>query len=212
MRCSTSHEPCVSRWVGLCLTGAVAVSLVGCGAESVSGSEPAEEPVSSRLPARAVVAEKRAPDKVAAFYELPEGAVRVTGVVFVADEDMQPRKPFQSGAVVAIKRGFYDQFRLAARGPWKARIIDGRNFPLPGRLFADRDVLRYNLDAGGTYAFTLTPGDYVMCLGNLSEVEADAPSPDVWVERVFDVVITGEDLQTIVPVLDRVSGELAILR
>ncbi len=102
--------------------------------------------------------------------------------------------------------------RLDARGPWKSGLLIGRDFPMPLRLLAEPDVHHSDLAAGGTFALTIPPGDYVLCLADLSEIDK-ASSPldeDPWVDRVFDVVVTDEHFQTIVPVLNRATGELAV--
>ena len=206
-------NPSLFRLAGLCLAGALPVSLAACGAGSVSGSEPAPNPVAASPPPVPVVAASPRHDPLTAYYELPEGTVRLTGVVFVADENMQPHRPFASGVVIAMTQQRYQQFRLDARGPWKSALLIGRDFPMPLSLLADPDVHRSNLEAGGTYALTITPGDYVLCLADLSEVQK-VMSPDkiLWVDRVFDAVVSDEDLQTIVPVLNRATGELAVHR
>ncbi len=208
MHCSPCHKPRVSRITGLCLAGVLPVSLAACGAGSVSGSEPVPAPVPPVTP---VVADDPAPGPVTAYYELPEGCVRLTGVVFVAGENMQPRRPFASGVIIAMTQERYRQFRLDARGPRKSSLLSGRNFPLPLRLLAEPEVYRSDLTAGGTYAITIPPGDYVLCLADLSKVEqASSRDQDVWVDVVIDAVVTDEDLQTIVPVLDRATGEFAL--
>ncbi len=206
-------RPC-SRIAGLCLAGVLPVSLAACGAGGVSGSEPVPDPAPPRpVPvAPVVVAADPAPDPLTAYYELPEGSVRLTGVVLVASENMQPGRPFGSGIVIAMTQQRYQQFRLDARGPWKSGLLKGRDFPMPLRLLAEPDVHRSDLAAGGTFALTIPPGDYVLCLADLSEIDK-ASSPldeDPWVDRVFDVVVTDEHFQTIVPVLNRATGELAV--
>ncbi len=138
--------------------------------------------------------------------------MRLTGVVFSAGENMRPGRPFGSGVIIAMTQARYRQFRLDARGPWKSALINGRDFPMPVRVLAEPGVYRSNLTAGGTYALTIPPGDYVLCLADLSEVTKASSRPDEapWVDRVFDAVVTDEHLQTIIPVLNRTTGELAL--
>ncbi len=205
------HCNCWSRLACFCLAGVLPVSLAACGAGSVSGSEPVPVPRVPR-PVTPVVAAEPAPDPLTAYYELPEGCVRLTGVVFSAGQDMRPGRPFGSGVIIAMTRERYQQFRLDARGPWKSALLNGRDFPMPVRVLAESGVHRSNLTAGGTYALTIPPGDYVLCLANLSEV-AKAASPldeNPWVDRVFDAVVTDEQFQTIIPILDRATGELHV--
>ncbi len=214
MHCSTWQQPCVSRpclsrLVGLCLAGVLPVSLAACGAGSVSGSEPVPAPVTPQTATTVHLPEPESDPT--AYYELPEGVVRVIGVVFSAGENMLQRRPFQSGVVIAMTQQRYQQFQLDARGPWKSGLLKGRDFPIPARLLAEADVHRCDLDAGGTYALTIPPGDYVLCLAELSEVQQASPTcDDLWVDRVFEAVVTDEDLQTIVPILDRSTGELTL--
>jgi len=206
------HSSHCSRIAGLCLAGALPVSLAACGAGSVSGSEPVAEPVPAP-PRRVtpVVIPDPPHDPLTAYYELPEGSVRLTGVVFAAGENMQPRRPFASGVVVAMTRQRYQQFRLDARGPWKSALLIGRDFPIPLQLLDEPDVHHSNIEAGGTYAFTIPPGDYVLCLAELSEVQkARSADKSLWVDRVFETVVTDESLQTVVPVLNRATGELVV--
>ena len=207
MHCSPCPKPWLSRIAGLCLAGVVPVWLAACGAGSVSGSEPVPAPVPPATP----LADDPAPDPVTAYYELPEGCVRLTGVVFVAGENMQPRRPFASGVIIAMTQERYRQFRLDARGPRKSSLLSGRNFPLPLRLLAEPEVYRSDLTTGGTYALTIPPGDYVLCLADLSKVEqASSRDQDLWVDVVFDAVVTDEELQTVVPVIDRATGEFVL--
>ncbi len=200
-----------SRIAYLCLAAALPVSLAACGAEPVSGSEPAPAPAVTR-PVPPVIAAEPARDPLTAYYELPEGSVRVTGVVFSAGENMQPSRPFGSGVVIAMTPERYRQFKLDARGPWKSALLEDRDFPMPVRVLAEPGVYRSDLAADGTYALTIPPGDYVLCLADLSEIDKAPPPLDEapWVDRVFDVVVTDEPLQTIVPVFNRVTGELAL--
>ena len=188
-------------------------ALAACGAGTAAGSDPrAGSPEPIETP---VVVEKKPPaaDSLAAYYELPPGTIRLTGVVFSAGDQMAPGHPFRSGTIVAMTQERYDGFRLAARGPWKAALIKGRGFPLPKELLADPHVYRSDLDTAGTYSLTIPPGDYVLCLGNTSEVRTtDTPRDDVWVETVFEATVTDERLQTIIPVFDRSTGELVVHR
>ena len=187
------YSPCC-RLAGLCLAGVLIVSLAACGAGSASGGEPVPDPVPAP-PRRVTPVVARAPahDPLTAYYELPEGTVRLTGVV------------------VAMTRQRYQQFRLDARGPWKSSLLEGRDFPMPLRLLAEPDVYHSDLDAGGTYALTMPPGDYVLCLADLSEVQKPPSSEKIlWVDRMFETVVTDEALQTIIPILDRATGELVV--
>ena len=208
---SPRPKQCVSRIACLCLAGVLSVSLAACGAESVSGSEPVPAQVVPR-PVPPVFIAEPAPDPLTAYYELPEGSVRLTGVVFSAGKNMQPDRPFGSGVVIAMTQERYKRFRLDARGPWKSSLLTGRDFPMAARILAEPGVYHSDLTAGGTYALTIPPGNYVLCLADLSEVVKDASPLDAppWVERVFEAVVTDESLQTIVPVLNRATGELTL--
>ncbi len=188
-------------------------ALAACGAGSAAGHDhPAVEPPEPVAPP-VVVEKPPATAPLVAYYELPQGTIRLTGVVFSAGPGMAPGQPFGTGTIVVMAKERYDDFRLAARGPWKAKVIDGHGFPLPMALLADPQVYRSDLDATGTYSLTIPPGDYVLCLGNLSQVRTtDTPDQGIWVETVFEATVTDEDLQTIIPVFDRTTGELVVHR
>jgi len=195
------------------LAALLPAAVAACGtAGAAAGSDPAIEPPEPVVPP--VVVEKApATAPLVAYYELPPGTIRLTGVVFSAGPEMAPGQPFGTGTIVVMTKERYDDFRLAARGPWKAKLIDGHGFPLPTDLLADPQVYRSDLNATGTYSLTIPPGDYVLCLGNLSQVRTtDTPDEGVWVETVFEATVTDEDLQTIIPVFDRTTGELVVHR
>lgn len=194
------------------LAGLLPAALAACGAGSAVGSDP--QVISPEPPEPPVVADApRAADPLVAYYELPPGTVRVTGVVFSAGEQMSPGRPFLSGIVVAMTQQRYDEFRLAARGPWKVGLINGGGFPLPEDLLADPQVYTSDLDATGTYTLTIPPGEYVLCLGDISEVRTTStPEDGIWIETVFAATVTEQDLQTIIPVFNRSTGELVVHR
>lgn len=195
------------------LASLLPAALAACGAGSAAGSDPRTRLPEPRETSVVVNDAPPAADPLVAYYELPPGSVRVTGVVFSAGEKMSPGRPFLSGIVVAMTQQRYDEFRLAARGPWKVGLINGGGFPMPADLLADPQVYSSELDVTGTYSLTIPPGDYVLCLGNISEVRTtNSPDDGVWIETVFAATVTEQDLQTIVPVFDRSTGELVVHR
>ncbi len=195
------------------VTALLPAALAACGAGSAAGSDSEivpSEPIKTPGPV-----EKTPPagDPMVAYYELPPGTIRLTGVVFSAGDQMAPGRPFLTGTVVAVTRERYDKFRLAARGPYKAGLINGSDFPMPADLLADPQVYTSNLDITGTYSLTIPPGEYMMCLGNISEVRTtDTSDDDVWIDAVFEATVTDEDLQTIIPIFNRSTGELVVHR
>ncbi len=210
----TAHDISWRTWIIVTVLPALLpAALAACGAGSAAGGDPdigPPEPIETP-----VLVQKTPPAgaPLVAYYELPPGTIRLTGVVFSAGPKMAPGRPFGTGTIVAMTKERYDDFRLAARGPWKVGLINGHGFPLPMDLLADPQVYRSDLDATGTYSLTIPPGDYVLCLGNISEVRTtDTPSNGVWVETVFEATVTDEDLQTIIPVFDRSTGELVVHR
>ncbi len=158
-------------WIAVVMVpGTVAGALVSCGADSASGSaepapavEPEAEIVGPQLPVNIGFGD--APD------ELPEGHVRVTGVVFSRRESPFQQIPFDRGTLVAVPRARFKAFRARARGPLNVKLVVGGGFPMPKDLLEDPDVVRIVLESDGSFALTMRPGEFVLCLGNLVAVD-----------------------------------------
>ena len=187
--------------------GIVAGGLVSCGAESASGSA---EPTPAVVVPEPEIAGPEPPVNIGfgdAPDELPEGSVRVTGVVFSRRESPFQQIPFDRGTLVAVPRATFEALRARTRGPMNVKLVMGGDFPMPKELLEDPDVVRIDLLSDGTFALTMRPGEYVFCLGNLGTVAETDPGA-VWVETMFHRTITDEEVQAIVPVLNRKTGDL----
>ncbi len=189
------------------MLGTLAGGLISCGADSASGNA---EPVTPVEPEPQIV-EPQIPTNIGfgdAPDELPEGHVRVTGVVFNRHDSPFRQEPFARGTLVAVPQDRFDDFRTSARGPLSVKVTEGKNFPVPRDLLTEPGVSRIELRTDGTFALTMTPGEYVFCLGNLSVVDdPEAAAAEVWVEATFTRTITEEDVQAVVPVYNRTTGE-----
>ena len=140
--------------------------------------------------------------------------VRVHGVVLGRSGDqLTTQRPFEQGTVVAIPIERFRTFRSGATGPWKGGISHGSDFPLPPDLLSEPEVASSDLHPDGTYSLSLPPGEYAFCLGNLSGTNAGPGAADgIRVEKWFEVTVTSEAFQTVVPIFDRTTGEITVHR
>jgi hypothetical protein len=190
--------------------GVLLSGLGGCDVETASGTPTPGGPSRAATPTAPAPGTTPVPGTPAA---LPDGHVRVTGMVFSArDEEMTPELPFEQGKIIAIP---FDLFRAVQKKLNHELVVD--NY-LQDRLAIPRAiVLEESVDAGdlgldGTYALTLRPGRYALCLVELGgKRPEDTPLGSFWIERWVEVTVTGDDLQTVLPVYNRLTGEITVL-
>ena len=192
---------------GLVLAGVLA----GCGADTAT-ARPAKTPRPTQ-PTRAPSPKIQDPPTAALPPELPDGHVRVHGIVFSRqDHPTAPtQRPFAGGTVVAIPSDRFDTYQEQSRGPYRGMILEGRGFPMPAAIIDATDVHTSDLASDGTYTLNVTPGDYTFCVGNLEATTAgQSPPGGVWIDTSFDVKVTADDFQTVVAIFNRATGEVII--
>jgi hypothetical protein len=185
--------------------------LSACEAETASGTTPPaprERPVAAPGPTTTHVSGVPAP--------LPPGHVRVTGMVFsTSDDQATPQRPFERGRVLAVPMDWFMAFQSGLNHPLVVGQYVHRSFAVPRRLPPGGGADACDLKPDGTYMLTLRPGKYAFCLAELGGVRPEGTDPDaLWVESWAEVTIHGEEeeLQTVVPVYNRASGKVTILR
>jgi hypothetical protein len=142
------------------------------------------------------------------------GLVRVTGMVFRTGGDGTfPDQPYDEGTVAAIPLELFHraQVRLNRSAPLGTGLRD--RLPVPVDLLRADGVGATELGADGTYVFDVRPGPHALCLIELGGTRPPEAVPGTrWVEAWIEVDITDDELQTILPVYDRDSGEITLLR
>ena len=183
--------------------------LGGCDAETASGTTTPPAPLGGGHTTTGPVA---APDP-GVPPELEPGQVRVTGMVFSASGDgVAPERPFESGSVGAIP---LERF-LAVQEALRPDVVVGkylqRSLAVPQNLFREKRCDIGTLGPDGTYSLSLRPGRYALCL---VEIGGRRPSGTAagrrWIERWIEVTVTTDELQTILPVYNRNTGEITVL-
>ncbi|MHC4416690.1 MAG: hypothetical protein ACYS0G_15575 [Planctomycetota bacterium] len=188
--------------------GVLMSGLCGCDAETASGTTHNPRPP---VPETAPVPDT-APDNGLTRLP-PPGHVRVTGMVFSANDDgMIPDRPFEQGAVVAIP---LDRFK-AVQNALKHDLVVGKylqkSLAVPRTLLDEDDVDAGDLGADGTYALALRPGTYAFCLVELGGRRPQGtPAGSFWIERWIEVTVTTDEIQTVLPVFNRTTGEITVL-
>ncbi|MHC4763820.1 MAG: hypothetical protein ACYTF2_01825 [Planctomycetota bacterium] len=191
--------------VGILLSG-----LCGCDAETASGTTttpapPRGGPVTATEP---VTAPDHGPPP-----PVPDGHVRVTGMVFSAIGDgLVPDRPFEKGKVAAVPLARF----MAIQEALKPDLVLGEyvqdSLALPRRLLAEDGVGTGELGEDGTYSLALRPGRYALCLVELGGKRPQGTAADkFWIERWLKVTVTSIELQTILPVYNRQSGKIRVL-
>ncbi|MHC4217707.1 MAG: hypothetical protein ACYSU7_04540 [Planctomycetota bacterium] len=189
--------------------GVLMTGLFGCDAETASGTTTTPGPLRGTM--------RPAPVPIAAVDPgtpaLPPDHVRVTGMVFNAGgKGTTPELPFERGSVVAVP---LDRF-LAIQQALRPSLIIGaylqESLALPRRLLSENGVDSGDLELDGTYSLALRPGPYALCLVELGGRRPEGTSPDAfWIERWLEVTVTDVELQTILPVYNRGTGEITVL-
>jgi hypothetical protein len=142
------------------------------------------------------------------------GQVRVTGMVFSArGEGADPDRPFERGTVVAIP---LERF-MSIQNALKPRLALGqylqRSLALPRRLLQEDGVGSGDLGADGTYSLTVRPGPHAFCLVELGGKRPEETAADkFWIERWIEVTVTEDELQAVLPVYNRTTGEVSVMR
>jgi hypothetical protein len=145
--------------------------------------------------------------------ELEPGHVRVTGMVFGASGDgVVPERPFENGSVGAVP---LERF-LAVQEALRPDVVVGnylqRSFAVPQNLFREKRSDIDTLGSDGTYSLGLRPGRYALCLIEIGGKRPPATAPDRrWIERWIEVTVTTEELQTVLPVYNRRTGQITVL-
>ncbi len=183
--------------------------LGGCDAETASGTTTPPAPLGGGHTTTGPVA----PPGPGMAPELEPGHVRVTGMVFSASGDgLDPEHPFENGSVAAVP---LERF-LAVQEALRPDVVVGtylqRSLTVPQNLFREKRSNIGTLGPDGTYSLDLRPGRYALCL---VELEGRRPSDTTagrsWIERWIEVTVTTDELQTILPVYNRNTGEITVL-
>jgi hypothetical protein len=195
---------------------AVAVSAVLAG---LGGCDPGTASGTTATPAtpRGGAGTAAAPSTVASLGlpdPIPAGHVRVTGMVFSASGNgLAPDRPFERGTVVAIPLERFMSIQEALKHSLVIGLYLRESLALPQRLLEEDGVDAAELESDGTYALTLRPGPYALCLVEIGgKRPQDTPPDKFWIERWLEVIVTHDDLQTILPVYNRSTGEVMVLQ
>jgi hypothetical protein len=178
-------------------------------APSHSGSAPATRPATQ--PATGTGTDT-APDHGLPL-AIPDGYVRVTGMVFSASgPGAVPDRPFERGGVVAIP---HERF-MAIQKLSKPGLVVGKymqkSLALSRKLLEEDGVGFGDLGEDGTYRLALRPGRYAFCLVELGgKRPVGTPDGKFWIERWIEVTVTDSELQTVLPVYNRATGEITVL-
>jgi hypothetical protein len=189
--------------------GVLITGLSGCDAETASGTTKHPRPL--RGTTRPVPVPITSANL--GMSALPPGHVRVTGMVFRAGgQGTIPELPFEQGMVVAVP---LERF-LAIQKVLRPSLIIGnylqQSLALPRQLLRENGVDSSDLELDGTYSIVLRPGPYALCLVELGgRRPEDTPPGQFWIERWLKVNVTNEELQTILPVYNRGTGEITVL-
>ncbi len=125
---------------------------------------------------------------------------------------VDPEQPFDRGSVGAVP---LERF-LAVQEALRPDVVVGkylqRSLDVPQNLFREKRSDIDNLGPDGTYSLALRPGRYAFCLVEMGgRPPEDVAAGRRWIERWIEVTVTTEELQTVLPVYNRSSGEIAVL-
>jgi hypothetical protein len=182
--------------------------LSGCGADTASGTPADRTPDTPRTP---IKVDGQRP--VTALPQVPDGHVRVTGIAFKGSGGTAiPQEPFERGTIVVMPADYLKSY-LRSLNP---DVIVGDYLPdrfvAAPQLIRTKQVKTCDIEADGTFGVWLAPGRYAFCLGNLAaHASVDATPGSVDVEKWFDVTVTDEELQAVIPIFNRETGELTVL-
>jgi hypothetical protein len=134
-------------------------------------------------------------------------------MIFSASGDgVVPERPFEIGAVGAVP---LERF-LAVQEALRPDVVVGsylqRSLAVPENLFREKrsDIDTLGLD--GTYSLGLRPGRYAFCLVEIGGKRPPDLAPGKrWIERWIEVTVTTGELQTVLPVYNRATGEVTVL-
>lgn len=178
-----------------------ALVLAGCGAETSSGRSRSHTPAVPKPVVRPKIASTTPPA------EPQEGLVTLMGVVLVRERLPSIREdPLGQGIVVAMP---IERFRKLQEfiGP-KADAPGG--FDMPRSVLGARELVSSVIKPDGIYSLGLAPGEYALCLADLDRSPDEPKTGPVRVNHWLEVTVTADELQTVVPVIDRASGEVSI--
>jgi hypothetical protein len=184
--------------------------LGGCDAETASGKTTPPAPLSGagpRTPASVTSPVPGVPP------ELERGQVRVTGMIFSASGGgVTPERPFESGSVGAVP---LDRF-LAVQEALRPDMVVGKylqkSLAVPQNLFREKRSDIGTLGPDGTYSLGLRPGRYAFCLVEIGGRRPSGTAPgERWIDRWVEVTVTTVELQTVLPVYNRDTGEITVL-
>jgi hypothetical protein len=193
--------------------GALLSGLAGCEAKTASGTTGAPTPATAVTGAAAAGGARGAAD-AAPPVEADPGTVRVTGLAFrAAGLGTDPDEPYDRGMVALIPFAQFQQAqaRLNLPGPLHRSLRE--SLAVPESLLQEAGVGAGNLGLDGTFNVGVRPGPHALCLIELGGRRPPDAAPGTrWIERWIQVDVTDEELQTILPVYNRETGEIAILR
>jgi hypothetical protein len=184
--------------------------LGGCDAETASGTTTPPAPLGGagpRTPGSVTPSNPGMPP------ELEPGQVRVTGMVFSASGDgLDPEHPFDNGSVGAVP---LERF-LAVQEALRPDVVVGtylqKSLAVPQNLFREERSDIDTLGPDGTYSLGLRPGRYAFCLVEIGGKRPSDTAPGRrWIERWIEVTVTTGELQTVLPVYNRKTGQISVL-
>jgi len=184
--------------------------LGGCDAETASGTTTPPAPLGGAGPRTPDTATPQIPGVPA---PLERGQVRVTGMIFSASGDgVTPERPFESGSIGAVP---LDRF-LAVQEALRPDMVVGkylqRSLAVPQNLFREKRSDIDTLGPDGTYSLGLRPGRYAFCLVEIGGRRPSDTAPGKrWIDRWVEVTVTTVELQTVLPVFNRDTGEITVL-
>ncbi|MEB3323350.1 MAG: hypothetical protein VKI81_11055 [Synechococcaceae cyanobacterium] len=186
----------------------LASGIAGCDAKTASATTSASPADGQSPPAPAVASTPPL------MTRQPEpGLVRVTGIVFRTGGDGAfADQPFERGTVAAIPLDRFKraQAELLRPAPLGTGLRD--RLAVPIGLLREDGIGTADLAADGTYAMDVRPGRHAFCLIELGGKRPPELAPGTrWIERWIEVDVTEDELQTILPVYNRETGETTIL-
>jgi hypothetical protein len=121
-------------------------------------------------------------------------------------------QPFEQGMVAAIPLEQFKRVQAALNRPAPLGTGLRDHLAVPADLLRADGVGAADLATDGTYTIDVRPGPHALCLVELGGRRPPECEPGTrWIERWIEVEVTEEELQTILPVYNRKSGEIMLL-
>ena len=87
-----------------------------------------------------------------------------------------------------------------------------KSLAVPQNLFREKRSDIDTLGPDGTYSLGLRPGRYAFCLVEIGGKRPSDMAPGRrWIERWIEVTVTTGELQTVLPVYNRTTGQISVL-